>query len=54
MTWDLVTARNGQTVTGKGLINYCEVEWIRGGGTACTVVVIVDVLTGYLSMYPAI
>ena len=33
MTWDLVTARN---VTNIGLINYCGVEWIRGGGTACS------------------
>ena len=23
-------------VTKKDLINYCGVEWIRGGGTACS------------------
>ena len=44
MTWDLVTAKEW-AVTKIGLINYCGVELIRGGGTACTVVVVVDVLT---------
>ena len=34
MTWDLVTAKEWP-VTKKGLINYCGVEWIRGGGTPC-------------------
>ena len=38
-----------QTVTKKGLINYCRVEWIKGG--ALPVIVIVDMLTGYLSVY---
>ena len=33
MTWDLVTAREW-AANEKGLINYCRVEWIRGGGTA--------------------
>ena len=27
---------NRLTVTEKGLINYSRVEWIRGGGTACS------------------
>ena len=35
MTWDLVTAREW-AANEKGLINYCRVEWIRGGGTACS------------------
>ena len=35
MTWDLVTAREW-AVSEKGLIDYCRVEWIRGGGTACS------------------
>ena len=36
-------------ITDKGLINYCRVEWIRG--VALSVIVIVDVLTGYLSVH---
>ena len=35
MTWDSVTAREW-AVSEKDLINYCRVEWIRGGGTACS------------------
>ena len=35
MTWHFVTARE-RAVIEKGLINYCTVEWIRGGGTVCS------------------
>ena len=37
--------------TEKGLVNYCRVVWIDRKGVALPVVVIVDVLTGYLSVY---
>ena len=47
MTLDLDTAREC-AVSEKGLINYCRLGWIRGEALS---VVVVDVLTGYLSVY---
>ena len=46
---ETVTARDW-VVTEKGLINYCRVEWIKGGALP-VIVAIMDVLPGYLSVY---
>ena len=51
MTGDLFTSREWG-VTEKGLINYCRVEWIRGGGTACSSNSgCADVAYQYISVY---